>query len=85
VEAHYNLGIALGQMGDVERAAEQFRTVLRLHPDDASAEANLGAALAQMQRYPEAKQHLERALELDPHQADAKDNLEALKKLMNGQ
>jgi len=82
-EAHYNLGIALTQTGDMERAAEQFGIVVKLKPNDANAEANLGAAFAEMGKYAEAKTHLERAVQIDPNQQDAKDNLEALQKQMS--
>jgi len=69
----------------MERAAEEFQTVLKLQPNDANAEANLGAALAELQRYPEAKLHFERALQINPNQPDAKENLDALQKAMSAQ
>ena len=77
VDAHYNFGIALTQMGDMQSPAEQFQEVLKLRPNDPNAEANLGAALAELGKYSEAESHFERALQIDPNQPDEKDNLEA--------
>jgi Flp pilus assembly protein TadD len=67
---------------DFPGAIEQFRASVRLHPDDADAEANLGGALAETGQYAEAKTHLERALEINPNHTLARENLEQLKQLM---
>jgi len=41
VMPHYNLGVFLERRGLRRQAAEQFREVLRLDPEDSDARANL--------------------------------------------
>ena len=45
VEAHYNLGIALKELGKLEEAVCSHRNALALKPDHAKVHNNLGAAL----------------------------------------
>ena len=59
-------------------AIEHYRAAIRLHPDDANAEANLGGALAETGKLSEAKLHLQRALRIDPHHQLALENLEQI-------
>jgi protein O-GlcNAc transferase len=59
-------------------AIEHYRAALRLHPDDANAEANLGGALAETGQLSEAKQHFQRALRIDPNHKLARENLEQI-------
>ncbi|PYR41292.1 MAG: hypothetical protein DMF95_31385, partial [Acidobacteria bacterium] len=44
VEAHNNLGIALGSQGKLDEAIEQFQQALRIQPGFADAERNLTTA-----------------------------------------
>ena len=44
VEAHNNLGIALGSQGKLDEAIEQFQQALRIQPGFADAERNLSTA-----------------------------------------
>ena len=44
--AHYNLGVALGQKGQLTEAIVQFQEAIRLKPDYADAKDNLARALA---------------------------------------
>jgi tetratricopeptide (TPR) repeat protein len=41
--AHYNLGLALAQMGLVDEAIAQFKETLRFKPDDPDAKERLRA------------------------------------------
>ena len=52
--------------GDYPRAAEMFRKVTELAPDNARAFSNLGAAYHQMDRFEEALQAYRRSLEIEP-------------------
>jgi len=44
-EAHNQLGIVLGEQGDIDGAVEQFGEALRDRPDYEAAKRNLGMAL----------------------------------------
>lgn len=43
--AHYNLGFALSDKGELDGAIAEFREALRLNPDYEAAHYQLGAAL----------------------------------------
>jgi len=45
VEAHYNLGLAFAALGDQTAAIEEYRTTVRLQPDNAQVYFHLGIAL----------------------------------------
>ena len=62
VPAHFNLGAALSQTGDLRGAVEQFEETLRLDPAHANAHYNLGLLLARMNRHEEAVTHLRAAV-----------------------
>jgi tetratricopeptide (TPR) repeat protein len=72
VPAHFNLGAALTQTGDLRGAAEQFEEVLRLDPSHADAHYNLGLLLAQMNRHEEAIKHLRSAVNSQPNDSGAR-------------
>jgi TolB-like protein/DNA-binding winged helix-turn-helix (wHTH) protein/Tfp pilus assembly protein PilF len=59
-EAHQNLGAELTHAGLHERAIEEFRTTLRLDPQNDGARYRLGRALWQSQRFAEALQNYDR-------------------------
>ena len=46
--AHNDLGVALFQYGDYEKAAEQFNDAIQIDPSDARARVNLALAQAQL-------------------------------------
>jgi TolB-like protein/DNA-binding winged helix-turn-helix (wHTH) protein/tetratricopeptide (TPR) repeat protein len=56
-EAHHNLGAELTHVGLHDQAIEQFRTTLRLDPQNEGAKYRLGRALWQSQRFAEALQN----------------------------
>ena len=47
-DAHNSLGVALAQLGEYDKAVEQFKDALRIDPEFAGAEQNLECARAQM-------------------------------------
>jgi tetratricopeptide (TPR) repeat protein len=59
-EAHHNLGAELTHVGLHDEAIEEFRTTLRLDPQNDGAKYRLGRALWQSQRFAEALEHYER-------------------------
>ena len=62
IPAHFNLGAALTQTGDLRGAAAQFQEVLRLDPNHANAHYNLGLLAAQMNEHERAITHLRSAI-----------------------
>ncbi len=59
-EAHHNLGAELTHAGLHDQAIEEFRTTLRLDPQNDGAKYRLGRALWQSQRFAEALQNYDR-------------------------
>jgi tetratricopeptide (TPR) repeat protein len=74
-EAHYNLGLALGQAGRIQEAIGEFEQALRIRPDYVQARANLGIVLAQAGRIQEAIGEFEQALRIRPDYAQAHVNM----------
>lgn len=64
--AHYNLGVALVELGDGRGAEQNYRAALEIDPRYGEAHSNLGALLATQKRFDEAQRQLELALECDP-------------------
>jgi protein O-GlcNAc transferase len=60
-------GMAAKQSGNLDKAIEEFRKVVRLAPDLAAGHVNLGAVFFDKQDYANAVPALRRALELNPN------------------
>jgi Tfp pilus assembly protein PilF len=73
--AHYNLGAALLQNGELQDAIGHLEQAVRIQPDFADAHNSAGVALEQAGRVQEAIGHYERALQIRPDFADAHNNL----------
>ncbi|HVE11959.1 MAG TPA: tetratricopeptide repeat protein, partial [Elusimicrobiota bacterium] len=66
-DARFQLGAVYEKLGDMPRAEEQFRAILKANPDDASALNFLGYALAERGlKLDQAEKLTRRASELDP-------------------
>jgi len=74
-ETHFNLGITLKSLGQLEAAAESYRAALKLKPDFAGAYNNLAFVLQEMGQFEEAILACRRALELKPDYPGAYFNL----------
>lgn len=72
VPAHFNLGAALTQTGDLRGAVEQFEETLRLDPAHADAHYNLGLLFAQANQNERAIKHLRLAVEAQPRDNGAR-------------
>jgi len=72
VRAHTNLGLALGEKGDLDGEIAEYREAIELDPKDASAHTNLGIALREKGELCEAVAAYRRAVELDPTGAMAR-------------
>jgi protein O-mannosyl-transferase len=75
VRAHYTLGSALAEAGQIGSAIKAFEEALRLNSQSPEAHSNFGNVLARLGRLAEARQHYEAALRIRPHSADAHNNL----------
>lgn len=74
-DSRYNLGLALLQLQQPQRALAVFDALLARHPDDAQAHLQRGNAWLDLRRFPEARGAYRRSLDLDPRQADGWHNL----------
>jgi tetratricopeptide (TPR) repeat protein len=63
---HYNLGIALAEIGQADEAIEHYRQALRINPGYASAHTNLGIELYRRGKVDEAFDHYAKALKINP-------------------
>jgi arylsulfatase A-like enzyme/Tfp pilus assembly protein PilF len=66
VTAHYDLGLALFQTGDLKAAAVEFETAVAGSPESADMRYSLASAYVRLDRFAEAKKELETALRLKP-------------------
>ena len=69
LERHTNLARALRANSDHEEAAQQYRQVIRIDPNDASAHNALGEILGGLDNFDEAIQHFSQAARLAPKSA----------------
>jgi tetratricopeptide (TPR) repeat protein len=65
--AHYNLGLAYFNLGQLENAKNSFKTALNIKPDYKYCFYNLGLLHESKQLYEEALDYYEKALEIDPN------------------
>ena len=63
--AHYNLGIAYFNLGQMENAKRSFEIALKIRPDYKYCLYNLGLLYEDMEQYEEALNLYEKALEID--------------------
>lgn len=64
--AHYNLGIAFFNLGQIENAKRSFEKALKIKPDYKYCFYNLGLAYESIDKFEEALKYYEQALEIDP-------------------
>jgi tetratricopeptide (TPR) repeat protein len=68
-ESHLNLGIALADASDLERALDEFTIAVKLGPRSAAPHLNRGRTLADLHRYGESETELETANRISPNSA----------------
>jgi Flp pilus assembly protein TadD len=73
--AHYNLGVALHERGNLNEAVAHYRAALIIRPNYVEAHNNLGAGLAEQGKTREATAHFYQALKISPDHAKAQNNL----------
>ena len=74
-DAHYNLGVLLGNKGREEDAEVEYREAIRINSDYAEAHYNLGNLLTDMGRKEEAEVEYREAIRINPDYAEARNNL----------
>ena len=74
-EAHYNLGVAYGELGRYQEEIAAYQEAIRLKPDYADAHCNLGVAYGALSRYQEEIAAYQEAIRLQPDLADVHYNL----------
>ena len=74
-EAHFNLGNALRQTGNIDQAIVCYQNALRLRPGYASASFNLGIALIEQGKIAGAEAQLQSALQLQPDNPNIQNTL----------
>ncbi len=72
IQQHYEKAQTALAAGQTELAASEFREILRLDPQNASAHANLGIVAFRQKDYAQAAQEFRAALKLQPGLANAK-------------
>src|SRR5262249_22709982 len=70
-EMHFELGLVLGQLGNLPGAAAEFRSALALNPKLGSAHEMLGVTLRRQGDSAAALPQFRRAVELDPNNPEA--------------
>ena len=75
--AHYNLGIALHDHGETDKAITHYRQAIELRPGYAEAHYNLGRLLAEKGEINDAINHYEATLAINAADAEAHNNLGA--------
>ena len=78
---HYNLGLALEQLGNTEEAVEALHTAISLNPFYVNAHNSLGVIMARHGRFEEAVAHFSEVLQIKPGDAVAQKNLEMVLQL----
>jgi tetratricopeptide (TPR) repeat protein len=76
--AHYNLGLALAESGDLEQAVRECLDALRRDPAHADWQAGVARIYERMGRRADAIAHLKAALDIDPGYQPARQVLGAL-------
>ena len=72
---HYNLAVALSQIGDSALAQAELRRAISLDPRFEAAHNQLGSLLMSKGKFSEAESEFTTALDIDPQSAEALNNL----------
>lgn len=73
--AHYNIGYALLEKGDLVEALEEFRIATNIYPDFDWAVNKYGVALFRLNRVHEAIKKFKQAIEINPNYVEPYSNL----------
>lgn len=74
-EAHFILGTATAETGNIDESVKHYLKALEIEPSYHDAHHNLGIALAKQGKFDEAISHYHRALKIDPSKAPVYNSL----------
>ena len=77
-QLHYNLSIALEQLGDRAGERRELEKAIQLEPDLAAAQNQLGVLALRSNQTAEAEEDFKKAIASDPRDAEAQNNLGVL-------
>ena len=80
---HYKRGVGLQDKGDLEGAIAEYRTALRLNPNDVAAHYNLGVTLKAKGDFVLAGQELEAALRLIPQTPENQARIKTIQSILS--
>jgi Flp pilus assembly protein TadD len=80
---HLQLGIALGELGQVDEEVVEYRKAIQLEPNTAPAYSNLAIVLQGQGKLAEAIEAYRKSIQLEPHNSKVRSNL-AVALLENG-
>jgi len=72
---HLQLGLALGELGQVDQEIAEYRQAIKMEPTSASSYTNLAIALQGQGKLDEAIEAYRKSIELEPHNAKVRSNL----------
>jgi tetratricopeptide (TPR) repeat protein len=72
---HFQLGLALGELGQVDEEIAEYRKAMRIEPSSAPTYTNLAIALQGQGKRAEAIEAYRKSLEIDSHNAKVRSNL----------
>ncbi|NQT06292.1 MAG: tetratricopeptide repeat protein [Candidatus Omnitrophica bacterium] len=72
---HLNFGNTYFELGDIDKAIEEYKKASELNPKDPLPYGNMGSAYINLGKYKEGKEYIERALALNPNYPDALFNM----------
>jgi len=74
IQAHVNLIILYGKLGQAEKAEKHYRAAIEINPNQAESHYNYGVLLVGQEKYREAAEAFKKALEINPYYAEAHHN-----------
>ena len=78
VNAHYNLGIVLQELGEYKRAIKSYEKTIQIDPKFTDAHNNLGIVFDLLGKTTKAKNFYKKAIEIQPNYMNAYWNLHSL-------
>lgn len=75
LQAHVNLIILYGRVGEIDKATDHYQKAIQVNRDYADTYYNYGVLMLNQQRYREAKDAFSETIQINPYHAQAQNNL----------